>query len=46
VLKGSCEINGETYAEKRLVVAKDVVPLPYEIGASKDATCLAMGVSF
>jgi hypothetical protein len=46
VLKGSCEIDGTTYAEQRLVVAKGVVSLPYAVSASKDATCLAMGVSF
>jgi hypothetical protein len=46
VLKGSCDIDGKTYAEQRLVVAKGVDPLPYLISASKDSTCLAMGVSF
>jgi hypothetical protein len=46
VLKGSCEIDGATYAEKQLVVSKGVAPLSYAIHASKDATCLAMGISF
>lgn len=46
VLKGSCDIQGTTLAEGMLVVAKTVVPEPYEIAASSGASCLAMGVSF
>jgi hypothetical protein len=46
VLKGSCDIEGETMAKGMLVVAKGIVPLPYQVTATAGATCLAMGVSF
>jgi hypothetical protein len=46
VLKGSCDIDGETMAKGMLVVAKAIVPQAYEVTASAGATCLAMGVSF
>jgi len=46
VLQGSCVIDGTTYGEKSLVVAKAVEPLPYRISASKGADCLVLGVSF
>lgn len=46
VLKGSCEIEGETMAKGMLVVAKGIVPQTYQVSASEGGTCLAMGVSF
>jgi hypothetical protein len=46
VLKGSCDVEGVTLAEGTLVVAKTIVPQPYQVSASADSTCLAMGVSF
>jgi len=46
VLKGSCDIEGETMAKGMLVVAKAIEPQPYQISATAGATCLAMGVSF
>lgn len=46
VLKGSCQIDGATFGERKLVVAKAVEPQTYEVAATKDATCLALGVSF
>ena len=46
VLKGSCDIDGVTFGEQMLVVAKTVEPHPYKVAASKESSCLAMGVSF
>jgi hypothetical protein len=46
VLKGSCDIEGETMAKGMLVVAKAIVPQPYQVTATAGATCLAMGLSF
>lgn len=46
VLKGSCDIEGVTLTQGALVVAKAIVPQPYEVSATADSTCLAMGVSF
>jgi hypothetical protein len=46
VLKGSCDIEGETMAKGMLVVAKAIEPQPYRITATAGATCLVMGVSF
>ena len=38
---------GDRYGRKQmLVVAKTVEPQPFKVGASKDDSCLAMGVSF
>ena len=46
VVKGSCEIQGATFAKDWLVVGRTVKPRPYKIAASKHSSCLAMGVSF
>jgi ChrR Cupin-like domain len=46
VVKGSCDIEGMTFGEDRVVVSKTIEPQPYEVTASKGSTCLAMGVSF
>jgi len=46
VLKGSCEIEGVTFGKDKLVVTKTVELQSFEIAASKDSTCLALGVSF
>jgi len=46
VLKGSCEIEGITFGEGKLVVTKTVQPTPFQIAATKASTCLALGVSF
>jgi hypothetical protein len=46
VLKGSCDIEGVSFATGTLVVAKSIVPQPYAINATADSSCLAMGVSF
>ena len=46
VLKGSCDIEGETMAKGMLVVANGIEPQPYQVTATAGATCLAMGVSF
>jgi hypothetical protein len=46
VLQGSCTIQGATLGKEMLVVAKTVVPQPFQLTVGQDATCLAMGVSF
>ena len=46
VLKGSCDIEGVTLAAGSLVVAEDIEPQPYGIGATASNTCLALGISF
>jgi hypothetical protein len=46
VVKGSCDIEGITFGEDRVVVSKTVEPQPYKVSASKGSSCLAMGVSF
>jgi hypothetical protein len=46
VLKGSCDIDGMTFGKDMLVVPKTVDPQPYKVSASKNSSCLAMGVSF
>ena len=46
VLKGSCDIDGVTLSQGRLVVAKELTPRAYQLSASTGGTCLAMGVSF
>lgn len=46
VLGGSCQIDGKTYGEKRLLVAKGVEPSSYAISAAPGADCAALGVSF
>lgn len=46
VLAGSCDIEGVTLGQGKLVVAKALAPQSYAVSASTDSTCLAMGVSF
>jgi hypothetical protein len=46
VIKGSCDIEGVTFAEDMVVVSKTIEPQPYGVTASKGSSCLAMGVSF
>jgi hypothetical protein len=46
VLEGSCEIEGITLGQQKLVVTKTVEPQPFKVAATKGSTCLAMGVSF
>ncbi len=46
VLGGSCQIDGQSYGVKQLLVAKTVDPLAYRISAAEGAACLALGVSF
>jgi hypothetical protein len=46
VLEGSCSIEGLTFGEQMLVVAKTVAPEPFKVSAAEGSTCLAMGVSF
>jgi hypothetical protein len=46
VLEGSCDIEGVTLGQGKLVVAKALAPQSYAVSASADSTCLAMGVSF
>jgi hypothetical protein len=46
VLEGSCEIEGITFGQHKLVVTKTVEPQPFKVAATKGSTCLAMGVSF
>jgi hypothetical protein len=44
VLEGSCDIEGESFAEDWAVVAKSVDGERYQIAASKGEECLAMAV--
>jgi len=46
VLGGSCDIEGVTLGQGKLVVAKALTPQPYAINASTGNTCLTMGISF
>jgi hypothetical protein len=46
VLEGSCDFDGVTFGEDNLVVAKELEPVAYKVTATKDSTCLALGVSF
>jgi hypothetical protein len=46
VVKGSCDVQGVTLGEHMLVVGKTVEPKPYAVSASKESSCLAMGISF
>lgn len=46
VLKGSCTINGTTFAQNMLVVAKTVETQSYKVSAAKGNSCLALGLSF
>ena len=46
VLNGSCDINGVSLSQGKLVVAKALAPQAYHLSATTGSTCLAMGVSF
>lgn len=46
VLKGICEVEGLSFGEQNLLVAKTIEPEPFKIAASEGSACLAMGVSF
>jgi hypothetical protein len=46
VLEGSCEIEGVTLGKDMLVVAKALEPQPFNVTATEDSSCLAMGISF
>ncbi len=46
VLEGSCDIEGTSFGENELVVAKTVEPRPYRVAASQGGGCLVLGVSF
>ena len=46
VLGGSCVVQGVALGEDMLVVAKTVAPQLYNVKASSNSPCLAMGVSF
>ena len=46
VVKGSCDVEGVTLGEDMLVVGETVEPKPYAVTASKDSSCLVMGISF
>ncbi|PZV08074.1 MAG: hypothetical protein DCF32_05625 [Leptolyngbya sp.] len=46
VLKGSCSIDGTTFAEDMLVVATTVETQSYNVSAAEGSACLALGLSF
>ena len=46
VLDGACDIEGKSFTEDTLIVAKDVIPQAYEVAASDEEACFALGVSF
>jgi hypothetical protein len=46
VLEGSCSVEGVALAAGMLVVAPSIARAPYQVAASDDDTCLALGVSF
>jgi len=46
VLGGSCEVDGITFGEEKLIVSKTVEPITLEVAASPGSRCLALGVSF
>jgi hypothetical protein len=46
VLDGTCEIDGESFAEDMLVATTGVEPLAFAIAAGDDGACLALAVSF
>lgn len=46
VLKGSCTIDGKTFGQNMLVVAKDIETQSYQVSATKGNSCLALGLSF
>jgi ChrR Cupin-like domain len=46
VLRGSCSIDGTTFGEKMLVVAKTTETESYNVSAIEGNGCLALGLSF
>jgi hypothetical protein len=46
VLEGRCDIDGVTFGQDMLVVAKTVEQRRYTVTATENGACLAMGVSF
>jgi ChrR Cupin-like domain len=46
VLEGSCDIEGVTFEQGTLVVARGVAPQAYSVNAAENATCLTLHVSF
>ena len=46
VLKGSCNIDGRNFKKDMLIVAKAIKTESYKLSATKDNSCLALGLSF
>jgi ChrR Cupin-like domain len=46
VLKGSCNIDGRNFKKDMLIVAKTIKTESYKLSATKDNSCLALGLSF
>lgn len=46
VLKGSCTINGTSFGERMLVVAKTIETQSYRVHTAEGSSCLALGLSF
>jgi hypothetical protein len=46
VLKGSCTIDGTTFAQETLVVATTIETQSYQVSAVEGSSCLALGLSF
>jgi hypothetical protein len=46
VLKGSCNIDGRIFKKDMLIVAKTIKTESYKLSATKDQSCLALGLSF
>jgi hypothetical protein len=45
-VKGTCEVDGATLSEDKLVVSNTLEPQPYRVSAAENGACLALGVSF
>lgn len=46
VLRGSCTIDGTTFGESMLAVAKTIETQSYNVSAAEGSSCLALGLSF
>lgn len=46
VLNGVCEIDGQKLGRQSLIVARTIVPEPFEIAPADASPCFAMGVAF
>lgn len=46
VLRGECTINGTTFSENILVVAKTIETQDYNVSSAEGNSCLALGLSF